>query len=82
MNMELSIWKNGRLYDIMNGIDCVVHLAAIVGFPACEKAGKEYVWQINVEGTKLVYEAAIKAGVSRMIIFISSYNSYGESKHG
>ena len=79
--IKCDICKNGGLFDLMNGVDFVVHLAAIVGFPACEKAGREYVWQINVEGTKIVYEAAVKAGVSRMI-FTSSYSSYGESKHG
>jgi len=67
------------LSDIMRGIDCIVHLAAIVGFPACEKAGRECVWRINVGGTKKVYQAAAKAGVKRMV-FASSYSNYGESK--
>ena len=79
--VKRDICKNGGLSGVMNGVDCVVHLAAIVGFPACEKAGREYVWQINVEGTNRVYEAAVKAEVSRLI-FTSSYSSYGESKHG
>jgi len=69
--------------DVLSGdmreIDCVVHLAAIVGFPACKKAGRDSVWQINVEGTKKVFQVAVKAGVKRLI-FASSYSSYGESK--
>jgi nucleoside-diphosphate-sugar epimerase len=69
------------LMDIMRGIDCIVHLAAIVGFPACEKAGREYVWRINVDGTKKVYQAAAKADVKRMVL-ASSYSNYGESKQG
>lgn len=67
--------------DVMNEVDCVVHLAAIVGFPACEKAGREFVGRNNVQGTQRVYEMAKKSGVKR-IIFASSYSSYGESRDG
>ena len=69
---------NGFLLDAMSRVDCVVHLAAIIGFPACKKAGREFVWRINVEGTQKVYQAALHARVSRMI-FTSSYSNYGES---
>jgi len=79
--IKRDLCADGALLDVINGVDCVVHLAAIVGFPACEKAGRASVWQINVEGTKKVYEAAAKAGVSRLI-FASSYSSYGESRQG
>jgi len=64
-----------------SGIDSVIHLAAIVGFPACEEAGRDKVWDVNVEGTKKIYTAAARAGVSKLI-FASSYSSYGESKQG
>lgn len=77
--VKTDLRTDNELLDVMNGTNCVVHLAAIVGFPACEKAGRTSVWQINVEGTQKVYQAAAKAGVER-IIFASSYSSYGESK--
>jgi nucleoside-diphosphate-sugar epimerase len=70
---------NDVLPDIMRGIDSIVHLAAIVGFPACAKAGRERVWRINVDGTKKIYQAAEKADVKRMVL-ASSYSNYGESK--
>ena len=33
----------------------VVHLAAIVGFPACQAVGKQVSWKYNVEATKNVF---------------------------
>lgn len=63
------------------GAGCVIHLAAVVGFPACQNAGDAAVRRINIDGTKRVYEAAAEADVPR-IIFASSYSSYGESPHG
>ncbi len=76
-----DVCDDDLLFNSMAGVDCVIHLAAIVGFPACEKAGRESVWRINVDGTKKVYEAACRAGVQRLI-FASSYSSYGESQPG
>lgn len=76
-----DLCEHHAFMDAMDGVDCVVHLAAIVGFPACEKAGRASVWRTNVEGTKRTYEAAEKAEVGR-VIFASSYSSYGESKEG
>ena len=32
--------------------DAIVHLAAIVGFPACQAVGKQVAWRYNVEATK------------------------------
>ena len=77
--VKRDLCSDGSIDGMMNEVDCVVHLAAIVGFPACEKAGRSYVWLVNVEGTKKVYQAAKKAGVNRLI-FASSYSNYGESK--
>ncbi len=79
--IKSDISANGVLLDAINGIDCVIHLAAIVGFPACEKAGRTTVWKINVEATKKIYSVATRAGVSRFI-FMSSYSNYGESEQG
>lgn len=61
--------------------DAIVHLAAIVGFPACQAVGKQVAWRYNVEATKLVFEQAVDAGVERFV-FSSTYSNYGLSPDG
>jgi nucleoside-diphosphate-sugar epimerase len=61
--------------------DAVVHLAAIVGFPACQAVGKQVAWRYNVEGTQHVFEAADAACVKRFILS-STYSNYGVSENG
>ncbi len=61
--------------------DAVIHLAAIVGFPACQAVGKQVAWKYNVESTKMVYEQATDLGVERFV-FASTYSNYGLSQDG
>lgn len=61
--------------------DGVVHLAALVGFPACSEAGRDKVWHVNVETTERVMESASKAGVERLV-YASTYSNYGISPNG
>jgi len=61
--------------------DAVIHLAAIVGFPACQAVGKQVAWRYNVEATKMVFEQAADLGVERFV-FSSSYSNYGLSEGG
>lgn len=61
--------------------EAVVHLAAIVGFPACQAVGKQVAWKYNVEATKTVFEQATDLGVQRFV-FASTYSNYGLSKDG
>jgi nucleoside-diphosphate-sugar epimerase len=61
--------------------DAVVHLAAIVGFPACQAVGKQVAWKYNVEATKMVFEQAADLGVERFV-FASTYSNYGLSEDG
>jgi len=61
--------------------DAIVHLAAIVGFPACQAVGKQVAWRYNVEATKLVFGQAIDLGVERFV-FSSTYSNYGLSPDG
>jgi nucleoside-diphosphate-sugar epimerase len=61
--------------------EAVVHLAALVGFPACQAVGRQVAWRYNVEATKLVHQQASQAGVKRMI-FSSTYSNYGLSQDG
>jgi len=61
--------------------EAVVHLAAIVGFPACQAVGKQAAWQYNVEAVKRVFELAAGFGCGRFI-FTSTYSNYGLSLDG
>ncbi len=54
----------------------VVHLAAIVGFPACQAVGKPAAWKYNVEATRMVFDEAESLGVKRFV-FSSTYSNYG-----
>ena len=59
----------------------IVHLAAIVGFPACQAVGKQVAWRYNVEATKNVFGQAVDLGVERFV-FASTYSNYGLSPDG
>ncbi|HEX2696298.1 MAG TPA: NAD(P)-dependent oxidoreductase [Anaerolineales bacterium] len=61
--------------------DVVVHLAAIVGFPACQAVGKQVAWRYNVEAVKYVFEQACDLDVERFV-FSSTYSNYGLSRNG
>ena len=61
--------------------NAVIHLAGIVGFPACQAVGKQVAWKYNVEATKLAYEQSADLGVERFV-FASTYSNYGLSPDG
>lgn len=59
----------------------VVHLAAIVGFPACQAVGRQVAWRYNVEATQRVFDQAVELGIGRFI-YASTYSNYGLSPDG
>ena len=59
----------------LDGTDAVVHLAAIVGDPACGRDPVES-QEVNVEGTKAIVADARAAGVKRLV-FASTCSNYG-----
>ncbi len=61
--------------------EAIVHLAAIVGFPACQAVGRQVAWRYNVEATQRVFEQAVDLGVKRFV-FASTYSNYGLSSDG
>ncbi len=61
--------------DALCGAAAVVHLAAIVGDPACA-VDETAALEINLSGTRLLAEAARAAGVSRFV-FASTCSVYG-----
>jgi len=66
---------------VPEGTSAIVHLAAIVGFPACQAVGPQVARRYNVEATKMVFEQAADLGVGRCV-FASTYSNYGMSKDG
>ncbi len=61
--------------------EAVVHLAAIVGFPACQAVGRQVAWRYNVEVTERVFEQVAQLGAKRFI-YASTYSNYGLSPDG
>jgi nucleoside-diphosphate-sugar epimerase len=59
----------------LDGVDAVVHLAAIVGDPACG-VDVDTAWEVNYLGTIRVAEACRRAGV-RSLVFASTCSNYG-----
>lgn len=64
--------------EALEGMDAVVHLAAIVGDPACARNPGE-AKAINLEASLALIEAAKRAGVSRFV-FASTCSNYGKMK--
>ncbi|HML23342.1 MAG TPA: NAD-dependent epimerase/dehydratase family protein [Aggregatilinea sp.] len=64
-----------RLWTLMQGIDCVYHLAARVSVPESARYPREYN-AVNVGGTVSVLEAMRDVGVKRLV-FASSGAVYG-----
>jgi nucleoside-diphosphate-sugar epimerase len=67
-----------RVAEAVRGVDAVVHLAAIVGDPACAR-DKDTARSVNAGGSLLVLEEARRAGVSRFV-FASTCSNYGRMK--
>src|SRR5512141_1748133 len=73
-----------RLVRAMHGVDIVVHAAALKQVPACEYNPMEAV-KTNIIGTSNVLEAALDAGVSKVLALstdtaVSPANLYGGTK--
>lgn len=75
-NVEIvtgDVRNQGEVKGAMAGCDVVIHLAAIVGYPACAAdVGRAYA--VNVDGTRNVVE---ELG-SRRLIFASTGSTYGK----
>jgi nucleoside-diphosphate-sugar epimerase len=80
-----DVWESGVLKEAVKEDwpvpQAVVHLAAIVGFPACQAVGREVAWRYNVEATQHVFEGAAELGAERFI-FASTYSNYGAAPDG
>ena len=72
-----SICDRAAVAKAVRGIDVLHHHAALV---AQSNAGRYY-HEVNVEGTRLVAEEAIRAGI-RTVVHVSSTAVYGLPPHG
>lgn len=68
-----------KLWSLLQGIDCVYHLAARVSVPESILYPRDYN-AVNVGGTVAVMEAIRDAGVKR-VVFASSGAIYGTQEH-
>lgn len=77
-------WVDGDILDVISleeatqGIDTVIHSAAIVSF---HKRDREMMYRVNVEGTANVVNAALEQNVKRLI-HISSVAALGRTMTG
>jgi len=69
-----------RWLDVLQSIDCVVHLAANVHRMGREAALDASFNSVNVEGTRFVAEQCARAGVKRLV-FLSSIKVNGEGNN-
>jgi nucleoside-diphosphate-sugar epimerase len=68
----------GAVVKAMQGCDAVVHLAAIVGDPACDD-NKQLAMEVNRAATRMLADVARGCGVRRFV-FASSCGVYGASE--
>jgi nucleoside-diphosphate-sugar epimerase len=64
------------VHEAVAGIDAVVHLAAIVGDPACAR-DPEYARAVNLEASLALLDASLEARVERFV-FASTCSNYGK----
>jgi nucleoside-diphosphate-sugar epimerase len=65
-----------KLQTVVTGIEAVVHLAAVVGDPACSRQ-PDLARSVNLQGSLALIEESQQAGVSRFV-FASTCSNYGK----
>jgi dihydroflavonol-4-reductase len=77
-------WVEGDILDVvalqeaMQGVDRIIHSAAVVSFHSADRARMR---QVNVDGTANVVNVALEEGVRRLV-HISSVAALGRTKEG
>jgi nucleoside-diphosphate-sugar epimerase len=83
--IKANVWESRVIRNAIKGDwpvpQAIVHLAAIVGFPACQAIGRQASWRYNVEAVQRVFEQAVDQGVKRFV-YSSTYSNYGLSTDG
>ncbi|WP_226007425.1 NAD-dependent epimerase/dehydratase family protein [Natrinema salinisoli] len=78
--IEGDIRDDGLLEDTVARADDIVHMAAIVGDPACSEAVDEAI-EVNLDATVRMKRLAAEHDVSRFV-FVSTCSVYGNSETG
>lgn len=68
----------GSLLSAFDGAEYVYHLAGIISIGSSKS---KLLWGVNVDGTKNVIDACIRAGVKRLL-YVSSIHAFTEPPHG
>ena len=82
--LEQVEWVHGDVLDVvsleeaMQGIDTVIHSAAVVSFA---RQDRKEMYQVNVDGTANVVNMAMEAGINRLL-HISSVAALGRTLEG
>jgi len=71
-----DVRNDKAMREAMGGMDAVVHLAAIVGDPACA-AAPEVAKSVNRDASKQLYRIANASGVNQFV-FASTCSNYGK----
>jgi UDP-glucose 4-epimerase len=76
--LEVGDLRHSNLAELFAGAETVYHLAARAGVQDSWSGAFADTWDVNVAGTQAVLEAALTAGVRRVVI-ASSSSVYGET---
>jgi len=71
-----DVTDSAAVQSVVQGVDAVIHLAALLHIVNPPLEMREKYERINVGGTKTVVDAAVKAGVKRVVLF-STIAVYG-----
>jgi len=71
--VEGDIRDEDAVWNVCKSADVVIHLAAIVGYPACRKE-PELAKSVNIDGTRNIIKATSR---SQIIIYASTGSNYG-----
>lgn len=77
-HFSAEIDDTNRLAQAMEGVDVVLHMAALLHITAPPASLQQEYHRVNVQGTKAVMSAAVSAGVSR-VVTLSSIAVYGST---
>jgi nucleoside-diphosphate-sugar epimerase len=74
--VRADVRDEAAMRDAADGVDAIVHLAAIVGDPACAEAPTQ-ARETNLEASKQLYQVAEEQDVGRFV-FASTCSNYGK----
>jgi nucleoside-diphosphate-sugar epimerase len=72
-----DILDKKNLKEVVKGKDIIIHLAALVGFPLCDKK-PDLARRVNIEGTKLLIDTMSD---EQLLFYSSTGSNYGKIKN-